>query len=144
LSGLGTWHNGHPLTVNLNIDNSLVPDGNANNVRPDIVPGVSLVPQAQNANNWVNPAAFSAPPADANGVLLRFGNAGRSLISSPFVWLQREFKLTKGSACSSSPKHLTFSTKISWRIPTILRSTTCLPMRLTQLHTSFLKPASDR
>jgi hypothetical protein len=100
LSSLGTWHTGHPLTVNLNIDNSLVPDGNANNVRPDIVPGVSVVPQNQNANNWVNPAAFTAPPSDPNGVLLRFGNAGRGLISAPQTWqidvaLQREFKLSE-------------------------------------------------
>jgi len=100
LSSIGTWHTGHPLTVNLNIDPSLIPDGNANNVRPDVVSGVSVVPANQNANNWVNPAAFTAPPSDPNGVLLRFGNAGRSLISAPTVWqidvaLQREFKLNE-------------------------------------------------
>jgi hypothetical protein len=49
---------------------------------------------------WVNPAAFTAPPTDANGNLLQFGNAGRGLITAPNTWqtdlsLSRTFKLTE-------------------------------------------------
>ena len=100
LSGFNIWHTGHPLDVTLNIDSSLVPDGNATNERPDVVPGVSVVPANQNPNNWVNPAAFTAPPSDSNGTLLRFGNAGRGLVRAPITWqtdisLSRTFKLTE-------------------------------------------------
>ena len=101
LSGLSVWHTGHPLTVTLNIDNSLVPDGNGGNARPDVVPGVSVIPQGQNANNWVNPAAFTAPPSDGvTGVIQRFGNAGRGVITAPLTWqidvsLEKKIKLTE-------------------------------------------------
>src|SRR5262249_7341165 len=74
---------------------SFIPDGNgASDQRPDIVPGVSVVPQGQSANNWINPLAFQSPPTDAQGNLLRFGNAGRGLIRSPNVW-QVDLALTK-------------------------------------------------
>jgi hypothetical protein len=101
LSGLSVWHTGHPLTVTLNIDNSLVPDGNGGNARPDVVSGVSVIPQGQNANNWVNPAAFTAPPSDpVTGVIQRFGNAGRGIITAPITWqidvaLEKKIKLTE-------------------------------------------------
>lgn len=87
-SGLWNWHTGHPLTVGMNIDPSLLPDQNSgSSPRPDVVPGVSLVPTGQNANNWVNAAAFTAPPYDPQtGVILRYGNAGNGLIRSPNVW----------------------------------------------------------
>jgi hypothetical protein len=100
LSGINIWHTGHPLDVTMNIDSSYVPDGNNANVRPDVVQRVSVVPANQSVNNWVNPAAFTAPPTDANGNLLRFGNAGRGLIRAPITWqtdisLSRTVKLTE-------------------------------------------------
>ena len=101
LSGLGVWHTGHPLTVVMNPDSSFLPDGNGgSDQRPDLVPGVSVVPPGQNANNWINPAAFTAPPTDANGNLLRWGNAGRGLVRAPSTWqvdvsLTKDFKLTE-------------------------------------------------
>jgi hypothetical protein len=87
-SGLWNWHTGHPLTVGMNIDPTLLPDGNdGSSPRPDVVTGVSFVPKGQNANNWINPAAFTAPPYDPQtGALLRYGNAGNGLIRSPNVW----------------------------------------------------------
>jgi hypothetical protein len=97
LSGLWNWHTGHPLTVTLNVDSpSRLPDGNdASSPRPDIVPGVSVVPTGQNANNWINPAAFALPPSDPNtGTLLRYGNAGNGIVRSPNVW-QVDLALTK-------------------------------------------------
>lgn len=100
LSGINVWHTGHPLDVTMDIDSSFVPNGNNQNVRPDVVQGVSVVPQNQNVNNWVNPAAFNAPPSDANGNLLRFGDAGRGLVRAPISWqtdiaLSRMLKLTE-------------------------------------------------
>jgi hypothetical protein len=101
LSGIGVWHTGHPLTVTINPDSSLIPDGNGgSDQRPDVVPGVSVVPAHQNANNWINAAAFTSPPTDSNGKLLRFGNAGRGLVRSPTTWqvdvaITKEFKLTE-------------------------------------------------
>jgi len=86
-SGLWNWHTGHPLTVGLNIDPSLLPDGNdGSSPRPDVVTGVSFVPVGQNSNNWINTTAFAAPPYDPlTGRLLRYGNAGNGLIRSPNV-----------------------------------------------------------
>src|SRR5581483_10969800 len=100
LSGINVWHTGHPLDVTMDIDSSFVPNGNNQNVRPDVVQGVSVVPQNRNVNNWVNPAAFTAPPSDANGNLLRFGDAGRGLVRAPISWqtdiaLSRMVKLTE-------------------------------------------------
>jgi Carboxypeptidase regulatory-like domain/TonB dependent receptor len=84
-SALWNWHTGHPLTVGLNIDPSLLPDGNdGSSPRPDVVPGVSFVPTGQNSNNWINTAAFTVPPYDPQtGRLLRYGNAGNGLIRPP-------------------------------------------------------------
>ncbi|PYV29003.1 MAG: hypothetical protein DMG24_00365 [Acidobacteria bacterium] len=95
LSGIGVLHTGHPLTVLFNPDGSLLRDGNDHSdQRPDLVSGVPLVPANQGPDNWVNPAAFRSPPADANGNLLRFGDAGRGLVRSPNVW-QIDFALSK-------------------------------------------------
>jgi hypothetical protein len=44
--------------------------------RPDVVPGVSIVPEHQDASNWINKAAFTDP---AFGT---FGNAGRNTITT--------------------------------------------------------------
>lgn len=89
LSGVQLWHMGHPLTVIVDRDASTILDGNAaSDQRPDLVPGVSVVPANQNVNNWINPAAFAAP-AD-----LTFGNAGRGLVRSPLVW-QTDVALSK-------------------------------------------------
>ena len=46
-------------------------------------PGYPLSPANQNPNNWINPAAFTSPPTDANGNLLRWGDAGRGLVRAP-------------------------------------------------------------
>jgi hypothetical protein len=101
-TGLWNWHTGHPLTVGLNIDPTLLPDGNnGSSPRPDVVPGVSFVPPHQNPNNWVNTGAFTAPPYDPQtGALLRYGNAGNGLIRSPNIsqfdfGLQRQLKITE-------------------------------------------------
>jgi carboxypeptidase family protein len=98
---LWNWHTGHPLTVTMDVSGNpnFLPDGNdgtAGNQRPDLVPGVSVVPAGQNSNNWINAAAFAAPPYDPQtGALLRYGNSGNGLIRSPNVW-QVDFSVEKG------------------------------------------------
>jgi hypothetical protein len=83
-TGLWNWHTGHPLTVGLGIDTSLLPDGNdGSSPRPDVT-GQPFATYQQNPNNWINLNAFTAPPYDpATGRLLRYGNAGNGVIRAP-------------------------------------------------------------
>ena len=81
----------------------LLPDGNdQTNQRPDIVPGVPLTLPGGGHNGipLVNPAAFQAPPVDANGFFTRFGNAGNGIIRALPSWqvdlaLMKETKITE-------------------------------------------------
>jgi hypothetical protein len=118
LSSVGLWHTGHPLTVQMNLGGSinnpnnpfngfsfkyLLPYGNdQSSQRPDIVPGVPLTLPGggQNGVPRINPAAFQAPPVDANGFFTRFGNEGNGLIRALDSWqmdlaLMKETKLTE-------------------------------------------------
>jgi hypothetical protein len=98
ITGIGTWHTGHPLTVFLNVPGSQVPDANDQaSQRPDLVPGVPIMMTPTAANNFllVNPNAFTAPPVDPlTGILTRFGNEPNGLIRSPNVW-QIDLQLSK-------------------------------------------------
>ena len=106
LSGLGLWHTGHPLTVTMNLsgnDTFRLPDGNdQTNQRPDLVPGVPLTVPGSGHNGvpLVNVAAFAAPPLDANGNFLRFGDAGNGIIRALNSWqidmaLMKDTKITE-------------------------------------------------
>jgi hypothetical protein len=108
LSGIGTWHTGHPLTPSISYQSNFqLPDGNdQTSQRPDVVPGVQLyLPNGPNGARQVNPAAFQAPPlsTDPNappGAVARFGNAGNGLIRALDIWqvdtaLTKETKLTE-------------------------------------------------
>ncbi|MBV9574760.1 MAG: TonB-dependent receptor, partial [Acidobacteriales bacterium] len=120
LSGIGLWHTGHPLTVFMDLSNPitnpsnqffaaglpstyLLPDGNDQTTqRPDIIPGVPLtLPGAgHNGVPLINPAAFTAPPVDANGSFLRYGNEPNGAIRALPSWqidvaLAKETKLTE-------------------------------------------------
>jgi hypothetical protein len=116
LSSTGIWHTGHPLTVSMGLGGSIVggpfdtfsqtyllPDGNdQTNQRPDIVPGVPLTLPGGGHGGvpLVNPAAFQAPPVDANGFFTSFGDAGNGIIRAPAIWqvdlaLMKETKLTE-------------------------------------------------
>jgi hypothetical protein len=115
-STIGIWHTGHPLTVSMGLGGSqtiqgvsnvpqtfLLPDGNdQTNQRPDIVPGVPLYLPGSGRNGLplINPAAFQAPPVDANGNFTRFGNAGNGVARALNVWqvdmaIMKETKLTE-------------------------------------------------
>jgi len=124
MSSIGLWHTGHPLTVNMDLGNTidttnpiwannpfglaglsnvyLLPDGNDQTTqRPDIVPGVPLTLSHAGLNSpLVNAAAFQAPPLDANGNFTRYGNEPNGAIRAPNVWqidlaLTKETKLTE-------------------------------------------------
>jgi len=98
MSGIGTWHTGHPLTVLMNIPVGQVPDNNSGpNQRPDVIPGVPLTmtPTATNNFQLINPNAFAAPPIDPNSsILVRYGNEPNGLIRTLNVW-QIDFALVK-------------------------------------------------
>jgi hypothetical protein len=90
LSGIATARTGVPITVTISRSASSLPDGNSTSPqRPNLVPGVSLIPPGgQTPSLWINPAAFAIP---ANGT---WGNAGRNLVRAPGIW-QIDSALTK-------------------------------------------------
>jgi hypothetical protein len=110
LSSVGLWHTGHPLTVKMDLGDNIVggtfdgfsqtyllPDGNdSTDQRPDVVPGVSLTVPGGGRNGvpLINAAAFQAPPVDANGNFLRFGNAPNGVVRALNSW-QIDLALTK-------------------------------------------------
>ena len=110
LSSIGLWHTGHPLTVQMDLSNNisggqfdgftntyLLPDGNdQTSQRPDVTPGVPLTLPGGGRNGvaLINAAAFQAPPVDANGNFLRFGNESNGAIRGLDSW-QIDLALTK-------------------------------------------------
>jgi hypothetical protein len=68
-SGILTAKSGLPLSINPATNNT---GGFGFNQRPDLVPGVSPVPQDQNINHWINAAAFTQPAAFTFGDSPRF------------------------------------------------------------------------
>ena len=76
LSTLVIAHTGFPVNVTVDRPSSAVPDGNTNNQRPNLVPGVPLyLPGGE-----FNIAAFAVP---APGT---FGDAPRNLLRGPGLW----------------------------------------------------------
>jgi len=118
LSSIGLWHTGHPLTVSMDLSGPiavpasnpdfpfngqpftyLLPDGNdQTNQRPDLVPGVpvTLPGGGKFGVPLVNAAAFTAPPVDANGNFVRYGNAPNGIIRALNSW-QIDLALTKAT-----------------------------------------------
>ncbi len=78
ISGVNSFRTGLPLTVSTSRKATDTPDGNTNQQRPNVVPGVSLIPAGgQGINNWTNIAAFSAPAVGT------WGNAGADIVTGP-------------------------------------------------------------
>jgi hypothetical protein len=89
LSVIATARSGLPVTITTARSVTSVPDGNnVSPQRPNVVPGVSVIPANQTINNWINLAAFALP---ANGA---FGNGGRNLVRGPGLW-QADIGLNK-------------------------------------------------
>ena len=84
---LGSWEltttalirTGFPVNV-LMPSSYIAPDGATGTERPDLVPGVSLIPPGgKTVMDWINPAAFATPAGE-------FGTAPRDLARGPGTW----------------------------------------------------------
>ena len=73
LTGILTAHSGLPISITPAANNTVGAASYGFNQRPNIVPGVSPVPQNQSIHDWINAAAFSQPAP------FTFGNAPRFL-----------------------------------------------------------------
>jgi hypothetical protein len=91
VTSIYTFRSGLPINIVLDRAQTDIPDGNntdhnagSPNLRPDLVPGVSLTPPGGRSNvlagQWINPAAFATP---AKGT---WGNAPRNLLRGPALW----------------------------------------------------------
>lgn len=81
LTSIIAGRTGLPVNVTIDRPASAVPDGNTQNQRPNLVPGVPLTPPGgSNPALWINPAAFAVP---APGT---FGNAPRNAVRGPGTW----------------------------------------------------------
>jgi hypothetical protein len=82
-SGIMTARTGLPVNVIVDRANASLPDqfSVSGAERPNVVPGVSLIPSGgPTPNDWIDPRAFSIPAAGT------FGNAGRNLARAPSLW----------------------------------------------------------
>jgi hypothetical protein len=61
LTGILTTHSGLPISITPASNNTVGAASYGFNQRPNIVPGVSPVPQNQSIHDWINAAAFSQP-----------------------------------------------------------------------------------
>jgi hypothetical protein len=78
ISGVASMRSGFPLSVTVSRKATVMPDGNNTNQRPNLVPGVSLIPPGgQTINEWINPAAFAIPANET------WGTAGRGIAQGP-------------------------------------------------------------
>jgi len=68
-NGILTARSGLPLSINPATNNT---GGFGFNQRPNLVAGVNPVPQNQSITDWINPAAFTQPPAYTFGDAPRF------------------------------------------------------------------------
>ena len=83
LSSISSWRTGLPVNITIDRSNGSVPGNYAisGEMRPNLVPGVSLTPPGgSRPGEWINPAAFAAP---ASGT---FGNLGRNAFRAPGLW----------------------------------------------------------
>ena len=82
LTGVGTARTGLPVNVTISRSAASVPGGYsvAGSERPNLYPGIPVIPAIQTVNDWINAAAFY-PPASGT-----FGNLGRNALSGPGLW----------------------------------------------------------
>ncbi len=90
-SSLAVARTGLPVNVTVSRTAASLPDGDTTAPqRPNLVPGVSLIPPGgRTPQNYINPAAFAVPAAGT------FGNAPRNLLRAPGTW-QADIALQKG------------------------------------------------
>lgn len=83
VSGDFTFATGTPLTPTYSASALSVACGTAGTLRPDRVAGVSVTEGGGTQNQWFNPAAYTAPTADASYPCDAFGTARRNSIAGP-------------------------------------------------------------
>jgi hypothetical protein len=78
LSGTGLARTGLPVNIVVTRSAANMLDGNAGSQRPDLVPGISIIPAGgQTINQWWNIAAFAVPAKNT------WGNSGRFIARAP-------------------------------------------------------------
>ena len=78
MSGTGLARTGLPVNIVVTRSASNMLDGNSSSQRPDLVPGVSIIPAGgQTINQWWNIAAFAVPAKNT------WGNSGRNIGRAP-------------------------------------------------------------
>ncbi|HYR89639.1 MAG TPA: carboxypeptidase regulatory-like domain-containing protein [Terriglobia bacterium] len=103
------------FTVTTGLDNALTGQGNQ---VPNLVPGISPYSSDKTVDQWLNPAAFAAPPPGT------YGNLGRYNLKGPGVFqldvaLSRTFALREGRTLQlraeafNLPNHLNPSTPVA-------------------------------
>ena len=78
MSWIATARSGRPVNVTASRPAADAPNGYNLSQRPDLLPGVSLVPpEGPTVSQWINPAAFRVPGPGT------WGNAGRNIARGP-------------------------------------------------------------
>ncbi len=78
---VGTARSGLPVNITVDRASASLPDGNANNQRPNYVWGVPVAPPGGSTPTlWMNPASFSVPTTGT------WGNLGRNAFNGPALW----------------------------------------------------------
>ena len=95
LTTIISGRSGIPVNILVDRTASSVPTGDTVNQRPDLVPGVALLPPPGSSPTfWINPAAFVAPVAGTEG------DAPRNVLRGPGIWqtdvgVQKQMPLTE-------------------------------------------------
>jgi hypothetical protein len=95
LSGIFMARNGLPVNIVVTRSAAQMPDGVASNQRPNLVPGVSIIPDSdQTLHQYWNVAAFSVPAPKT------WGNLGRNIARGPGFYtinsaLEKRFAVTE-------------------------------------------------
>jgi hypothetical protein len=95
MSVIHTARTGRAINVSITRPARDLRDGNTSNQRPNLVPGVSIYPENQTLDNWLNRAAFAVPPAGTWGNLGRFVARGPG-VNQFDVSLQKSMGITEG------------------------------------------------
>jgi hypothetical protein len=81
LASIVSARTGLPVNITVDRSSSALPDGNSNNQRPNLAPGVSVIPPGgSTVGDWINLAAFSVPAAGT------WGNLPRDSVRGPGAW----------------------------------------------------------
>jgi carboxypeptidase family protein/TonB-dependent receptor-like protein len=95
LSGIGMARDGLPVNIVVTRSASALPDGVSSNQRPNLVPGISIIPAGgQTISQYWNIAAFSVPAAKTWGNLGRYAGRGPGFYTINSA-LEKKFPVTE-------------------------------------------------